>query len=167
MATTTMVSYPASCHCGRVQFTASLPDITTEEIIRCNCSICTKNGYLLVYPKVEHVAFSAGEGRLGEYLFGNKKKPHKFCIVCGTSILIDFSKSDMASERAVTAVNVGYSTCGSIVCSWLMVAADSNFPGYRGSATKVEIQGRGRQESALTLTLGRRNISLNCNLGQQ
>ncbi|KAK7715964.1 hypothetical protein SLS57_006715 [Botryosphaeria dothidea] len=101
-----MTTYPANCHCGRVHFTATLPDITTKPVVRCNCSICTKNGYLLVYPKVADVSFISGEDRLGEYLFGNKKKPHKFCMLCGTSILIDFSYSDWDAEREVTAVNI-------------------------------------------------------------
>ncbi|GME22862.1 Aldehyde-activating protein [Neofusicoccum parvum] len=103
MATTT---YPANCHCGRVQFTVTLPDITTQQVVRCNCSICTRNGYLLVYPKVEDVKFTSGEFRLGEYRFGNKNKPHKFCMLCGTSILIDFSNSTWKEEREVTAVNI-------------------------------------------------------------
>lgn len=101
-----MTTYAANCHCGRVQFTATLPDITTDAVVRCNCSICSKNGYLLVYPKATDVKFTAGEGRLGEYRFGNKKKPHKFCMLCGTSILIDFSSSDFAAEKEFTAVNV-------------------------------------------------------------
>ncbi|KAB2575863.1 Glutathione-dependent formaldehyde-activating [Lasiodiplodia theobromae] len=101
-----MTTYAANCHCGRVQFTATLPDITTNAVVRCNCSICSKNGYLLVYPKAKDVKFTAGEGRLGEYRFGNKKKPHKFCMLCGTSILIDFSSSDFEAEKEYTAVNI-------------------------------------------------------------
>lgn len=104
--TSSLQIYPANCHCGQVIFTIALPDIRSSKIIRCNCSICTKNGYLLVYPKKEDVVFSAGEEILSSYLFGNQKKPHRFCSRCGTSILIDFSGSSSEAERAVTAVNV-------------------------------------------------------------
>jgi len=61
-----------------------------SEVCRCNCSICTKSGYILVYPKREDVAFTAGEATLSEYRFGKKNKPHKFCPNCGTSMFIDF-----------------------------------------------------------------------------
>lgn len=99
-------TYHGNCHCGRVKFTATLADIRSSKIVRCNCSICTKNGYLLVYSKRKDVIFSSSEDDLSAYRFGNQKKPHKFCRVCGTSILIDFSEADREVEREVTAVNV-------------------------------------------------------------
>ncbi|KAB2570862.1 Centromere protein V [Lasiodiplodia theobromae] len=99
-------TYHGNCHCGRVKFTATLADIRSSKVVRCNCSICTKNGYLLVYPKRKDVVFSSGEDDLSAYRFGNQKKPHKFCRVCGTSILIDFSEADREVEREVTAVNI-------------------------------------------------------------
>ncbi|KAI1299499.1 hypothetical protein F5Y03DRAFT_397697 [Xylaria venustula] len=40
------------------------------------------------------------------YRFGTGKKPHKFCPTCGTSILINFSESDLEIDREVTAVNI-------------------------------------------------------------
>ncbi|KAK7954441.1 hypothetical protein PG996_015253 [Apiospora saccharicola] len=72
----------------------------------CNCSICTKNGYLFVYPKCKDVVFHSGEHHLSSYRFGGKKKPHKFCPSCGTSVLIDFSESARDVEREVTAINI-------------------------------------------------------------
>ncbi|OAA80232.1 Glutathione-dependent formaldehyde-activating, GFA [Akanthomyces lecanii RCEF 1005] len=99
------VTYKANCHCGRVKFTVALPDIRNNKVLSCNCSICTKNGYLLVYPKVENVKFISGEDELKSYRFGTATKPHKFCPECGTSILIDFSETEHPMSRAVTAVN--------------------------------------------------------------
>ena len=89
-----LITYKGGCHCGNIRFTAKLPDIRTTKIIRCNCSICTKNGYLLVYPKRTDFAFGSGEDKLSSYLMGSKTLPHKFCGQCGTSILIDFSQTD-------------------------------------------------------------------------
>ena len=43
-----MQTYDGSCHCGRVRFrvTAAL-----DKVVRCNCSICTKKGFLhLIVP---------------------------------------------------------------------------------------------------------------------
>ena len=143
-------TYKASCHCGAVRFTVALPVPFPEyEINRCNCSVCTKNGYLLVYPTRKDVVFSQGTNiscrlsafdwknfstsfldvlapshfslnekeitstigyeNLANYLFGAKKKPHKFCKTCGTSILIDFKRMEYGEtdpEKDNLAVNV-------------------------------------------------------------
>ncbi|CAJ2508746.1 Uu.00g137720.m01.CDS01 [Anthostomella pinea] len=105
------LTYKGNCHCGLVRFTAALPDIRMGTVNRCNCSICTKNGYLLVYPRVEDVTFVSGLGGEGDdslsvYRFGSGVKPHRFCRRWGTSIFIDFSESDRAVERAVVAINL-------------------------------------------------------------
>ncbi|KAI1425250.1 glutathione-dependent formaldehyde-activating, GFA [Xylaria sp. FL1777] len=98
--------YNANCHCGMVRFSVTIQDIKSSKIVSCNCSICTKNGYLLVYPRCEDVVFVSGELHMASYRFGNAKKSHRFCPTCGTSILIDFSESDRDVEREVTAVNI-------------------------------------------------------------
>ncbi|KAI0967540.1 glutathione-dependent formaldehyde-activating, GFA [Xylaria arbuscula] len=98
--------YDANCHCGLVRFSVITPDLKSLKIVSCNCSICTKNGYLFAYPKREDVVFASGEVDMTSYRFGPCKKPHKFCPTCGTSILIDFSESDREIEREVIAVNI-------------------------------------------------------------
>ncbi|XWX02028.1 hypothetical protein V2A60_010060 [Cordyceps javanica] len=101
-----LTTYFGNCHCGLVKFTAALPDLRSGKINSCNCSICTKNGYLLAYPKVTDLKFLCGEADLTMYRFGNAKKPHKFCPKCGTSIMIDFGESEHELERTVNAVNI-------------------------------------------------------------
>ncbi|KAI4957330.1 hypothetical protein J4E86_005804 [Alternaria arbusti] len=45
-------TYAASCHCGSVQYSVLLsPPLAQWKVVSCNCSICTRNGYLLVYPE--------------------------------------------------------------------------------------------------------------------
>lgn len=100
--------YDANCHCGMVRFSVTTQDLKSSTIVSCNCSICTKNGYLFVYPKCKDVVFVSGEFHMASYRFGNEKKRHKFCPTCGTSILIDFSGSDRDIEREVTAINVSW-----------------------------------------------------------
>lgn len=64
-------------------------------------------GYLLVYPKREDVVFTPGsEEKLKSYFFGKKRKPHRFCPECSSSVLIDFHNSDFEKQRAYLAVNV-------------------------------------------------------------
>lgn len=99
-----LLPYPANCHCGAVAYTVQLPSLETYEVNKCNCSICTKNGYLLVYPSRTSVVFHRGFDHLRSYFFGKKQKPHKFCPTCGSSILIDFNGTH--KSRDVLAMNV-------------------------------------------------------------
>ncbi|KAF2805494.1 uncharacterized protein BDZ99DRAFT_106240 [Mytilinidion resinicola] len=101
-------TYPASCHCGSVQYTVTLsPPLTdpTREVFECNCSICSRNGYLLVYAKHEDVNFTAGEEILERYTFAKARVAHFFCPQCGSSL---FAKSLDASYKPldIKAVNV-------------------------------------------------------------
>lgn len=84
------VWYEANCHCGGIKYKIKLPNLDTHQILSCNCSICTKNGYMLVYPSVEEVVWHTGFDSMKDYRFGNKRFDHKFCPKCGSSILIDF-----------------------------------------------------------------------------
>ncbi|KAF2481633.1 DUF636 domain-containing protein [Neohortaea acidophila] len=108
--TGTRKTYEANCHCGNIRYTVTLDDALYPEgkakINRCNCSICTKNGYLLVYPKREDVVFqNDSEARLKDYFFGKKNKPHRFCPECSSSVLIDFKNSDVPNQRGELAIN--------------------------------------------------------------
>jgi hypothetical protein len=82
-------SIKANCHCGRVTFVA--PPLTVHEVNSCNCSICTRNGFLGVYPERKDVIFHTGYDHLSTYRFGKKRVSHKFCPSCGSSILVDFN----------------------------------------------------------------------------
>lgn len=55
-------TYKASCHCGAFVYdvtTVSLDDAGTE-VVRCNCSICMRNGYLLIYVPDGQIVFEKG-----------------------------------------------------------------------------------------------------------
>ncbi|KAF7981361.1 hypothetical protein HWV62_33825 [Athelia sp. TMB] len=87
-----LVEYPGNCQCGTVTFTMRAPsfaDNTPEQCWQCNCSICDRNGYLFVYPPQHDVIFHTGYDSLSEYTFNTKRKPHKFCGTCGSSIFLD------------------------------------------------------------------------------
>lgn len=55
----------------------------------CNCSICSRNGYLLVYPERSRVHIKSGEEALKDYSFGVRRNLHKFCGKCGSSVFFD------------------------------------------------------------------------------
>jgi hypothetical protein len=101
-------TYNGNCHCGQIKLKLKHRPLEVESPVRCNCSICTKNGYLLIYPKVEDVEFIRGEDKMSSYVFATKTRPHKFCPICGTSILIDFRNSNKETLRPFYGVNVSF-----------------------------------------------------------
>jgi hypothetical protein len=53
------------------------------EALDCNCSICTKSGYLhLIVPRARFRIIE-GEDALGTYRFGTGVAKHYFCRTCG------------------------------------------------------------------------------------
>jgi centromere protein V len=73
--------HSGSCHCGRVRFNVEAP----EEIqaTECNCSICSRTGYLhLIVPKSRFVLLQGAE-HLSSYIFNTGVAKHLFCKVCG------------------------------------------------------------------------------------
>ncbi|KAJ6560229.1 Mss4-like protein [Mycena capillaripes] len=82
-----LIEYRGLCHCGAFKFTLKVPEL--KEARSCNCSICSKNGYLWTFP--ERSQFTVVEGdentTLQSYLFGKQTKAHKFCPTCGTSVM--------------------------------------------------------------------------------
>lgn len=73
--------YRGSCHCGAVSFEAEAPD--SVEVEDCNCSNCSKSGYLhLIVPK-KNFRLLSGEEQLQTYTFNSGVAKHTFCRICG------------------------------------------------------------------------------------
>ncbi|KZP24173.1 hypothetical protein FIBSPDRAFT_736188, partial [Athelia psychrophila] len=81
-----LTTYHGNCHCGAVHFIVRIPELSAHEVGSCNCSICTRNGYLMVYPSPENVEFTIGKENLAEYRFGSGASVHRFCKTCGSSV---------------------------------------------------------------------------------
>jgi hypothetical protein len=70
-----------SCHCGTVAFEVDAPQPFVA--LRCNCSICTKSGFLhLIVPK-SRFRLLRGAGNLTTYTFNTGVAKHTFCRTCG------------------------------------------------------------------------------------
>ena len=72
--------YQASCHCGAV--TVDVDAEAPTEAISCNCSHCSRKGFVLAFVPRDKVSVS-GEESLGEYRFNKKVIAHRFCRTCG------------------------------------------------------------------------------------
>lgn len=81
--------YLGNCHCAAIKFKVLLPSLDEHEVKTCNCSICSRNGYILAYPPREDLVYLRGEDSMKGYYFNDKLAEHKFCSKCGSSILVD------------------------------------------------------------------------------
>jgi centromere protein V len=76
-----LVIHTGGCHCGRVRFEVTAP--ARLRVSDCNCSICSKVGFLhLIVPKARFKLLS-GEAGLTNYEFNTRTARHLFCSVCG------------------------------------------------------------------------------------
>jgi hypothetical protein len=75
-----MPTYEGGCHCGRVRFrvTADL-----DRVSECNCSMCTKKGFLHLIVPPERFELLSGEAALTTYRFNSMTAKHTFCSHCG------------------------------------------------------------------------------------
>jgi hypothetical protein len=94
-----MVKHSGGCHCGRVRFEVKAP--AAIEVTECNCSICSKAGYLhLVVPQARFTLLQGAEF-LTEYTFNTGAAKHRFCSVCGVkSFYVPRSHPDGYSVNA-------------------------------------------------------------------
>lgn len=73
--------YQGSCHCKAIKFEVEAPE--TLEVEDCNCSICSKTGFLhLIVPK-SHFKLISGADKLTTYSFNTCVAKHTFCSICG------------------------------------------------------------------------------------
>jgi hypothetical protein len=56
-----------------------------ERVVVCNCSICTRKGYLHLIVPPERFRLVSGEDALTTYQFGTRAARHLFCRDCGVS----------------------------------------------------------------------------------
>ena len=76
-----MIIHRGGCHCGRVRFEVTAPaEISVSE---CNCSICSKSGYLGLLIPAEQFTLINGSECLTAYTFNTATAKHLFCAHCG------------------------------------------------------------------------------------
>lgn len=73
--------YQGSCHCGSVTF--SVDGEVPTEAITCNCSHCSRKGFVLAAISAGSFALESGEDKLVDYRFNRHSITHRFCATCG------------------------------------------------------------------------------------
>jgi hypothetical protein len=94
------MNYHGSCHCGRVAF-----DVEGElgKVMECNCSHCSRKGYLLWFVPRGQLSLSTPEADMATYTFHKHVIRHRFCPACGCAPLSFGTGPD---GQPVAAVNV-------------------------------------------------------------
>lgn len=94
-----MHTHTGGCHCGRVRFEVRAP--ARIEVAECNCSMCSKSGYLHLIVPADRFKLLSGEESLSTYSFNTHVAKHFFCSVCGVkSFYIPRSHPDGISVNA-------------------------------------------------------------------
>lgn len=76
-----MTTHTGGCHCGLVRFEVDAP--AEIEATECNCSICSKAGYLHLLVAQSDFRLLRGADSLETYTFNTGTAKHKFCRHCG------------------------------------------------------------------------------------
>lgn len=94
-----MIKHKGGCHCGRVEFEVdALAQLNVKE---CNCSICSKSGYLHLIVPGDRFRLIKGSEFLTTYEFNTKTATHLFCKICGVkSFYVPRSHPDGYSVNA-------------------------------------------------------------------
>jgi hypothetical protein len=76
-----MRTHTGGCHCGRVRFEVLAP--AKIDVDECDCSMCTKFGFLHLIVPAERFKLLSGEDVLSRYTFNTGVAKHLFCSTCG------------------------------------------------------------------------------------
>jgi len=74
-------TYQGSCHCGAVRYEVTMAP--PAKAFACNCSICSRAGWLLAFVPAGAFRLVAGDDAQADYQFGKHHIHHLFCRTCG------------------------------------------------------------------------------------
>ena len=72
----------ATCHCGLVELEIQF-DAGLQNIRRCDCSLCSRKGYVMASVPTTHLKITKGRELLSLYQWGTMVAEHYFCSKCG------------------------------------------------------------------------------------
>ena len=92
-------TYEGSCHCGAVRFAVTMAP--PAKAYACNCSLCSRTGWLLTFVPAGDFRLVSGEESLTDYQFHKKALHHTFCRTCGVRAFSNGNGKDGAPVMAV------------------------------------------------------------------
>jgi hypothetical protein len=92
-------TYTGSCHCGKVRYEV---DMALETVMECNCSNCSRLGYLLTFVPEAQFKLLQGGDELSDYTFNRHSIHHVFCKTCGVH---SFARGSDGKGNAMAAIN--------------------------------------------------------------
>ena len=72
-----------TCHCGSVEAEVQVSEDGFKKIMRCNCSLCKRKGYIIGVIGPDDLKIVKGENLLKLYQYHTKTAKHYFCSICG------------------------------------------------------------------------------------
>ena len=94
------MQHKGSCHCGSIKFEVE-GDLT--QAMECNCSHCSRKGYLLWFVPRDKFQLSTPGERLPTYTFNKHAIKHRFCKTCG---ILSFGEGVDPKGNRMAAINI-------------------------------------------------------------
>ena len=76
-------TYRGNCHCGAFIFEVNTPEI--KRAIVCNCSICSKKGYVWLFLPEDAFTIVRDDGLLTEFICGPHNSTHRVSLLLSCS----------------------------------------------------------------------------------
>jgi hypothetical protein len=93
-------TYSGGCQCGKVRYEVSME---LGEVISCNCSRCSRLGWLLTFVPAQDFKLLAGGDATSEFQFNKHLIHHLFCSTCGIQ---SFARGKAPNGVEMVALNV-------------------------------------------------------------
>lgn len=94
------MTHKGSCHCGRISFEV---DGSPKQVVECNCSHCSRKGYLLWFTSRENLRLLTPEDEFAAYTFNRHAINHHFCRTCGCA---PFALGKDRTGKLMAAINI-------------------------------------------------------------
>ena len=94
------MNYKGSCHCGQIAFDV---EGDLEQAMECNCSHCSRKGYLMWFVPRQQLTLSAPDADIATYTFNKHVIKHHFCPRCGCA---PFGEGSDQQGNTKAAINV-------------------------------------------------------------
>jgi hypothetical protein len=93
--------HTGSCHCGNVAYEV---DGDFDKVLECNCTHCSRKGYLLWFVPRDKLRITSGDDdSLRSYKFNKHVIDHRFCGKCGCA---PFGFGVDKTGNATAAINI-------------------------------------------------------------